>query len=181
VVSNEPGALHNSKMVSWWCAPIGGLFISSWLLLTQALPDLAHDVSIYTRDLLDIHTAATYVPVSYFPHGYLTGYFFKSDYSCTSFPAQIVFSIAIGVCYANTTSGQNFVLQANGAVSQDQLSVTITTYWDAKCYQPQSEGSLPGYPTLCVDQVYGGENFYGLFKYSGSVPELQPAPGIDTR
>jgi hypothetical protein len=135
-----------------------------------------------SRDLREIRSLVdTYEPVAYFPHGYITGSFFKSDYSCTSFPAQIMFSIAVGVCYANTTSGQNFVLQANGEKYEDQVKVTITTYWDAKCSQPQSQGSLPGYPTLCVNQVYGGENFYGYYKYSGLVPDLQPAPGIDTR
>lgn len=30
-------------------------------------------------------------------------------------------------------------------------------------------------------QVFGGQNFYGIYKYSGDIPALQPAPGIDTR
>lgn len=126
------------------------------LLISALSLDIAEEIGLKRngRSLLDVHPAVdTYVGVDYFPHSYITGYFYKSDYSCTSYPPQVMFSFAIGVCYANTTSGQNFVLQANGAKSDDQLVVTITTYWDAKCSQPQSEGSLPGYPTLCVDQV----------------------------
>ena len=125
--------------------------------------------------------STTYVPSAYAPRGYITGWFYKSDFSCTSFPPQVVFSLATGVFYANTSTNQNFVLTTNGSIKKDQLVVQITTYWDSKCYNPQSYGIAPGYNTLCTVQSFGGYNFYGHYTFSTTVPPAITAPGFETR
>lgn len=131
------------------------------------------DVSNSSRQL-------QYVPSEYAPRAYIIGYFFKSDYSCTTYPPETSFSFATGVCYANTSSGQNFVFTANGDMEKHQLIIEMTTYWDSHCMVRQSIGRLPRYSTLCVTEEHNSINYFGRYIYAVNPPEFT-APGYEIR